>query len=494
MEDINFAVANDTEKIIKDFYNSNCENYNLLIEQLRKTSQLCNIYDKILDHSADGLYITDAKANTLKVNKSYENITGFSREMLKNMNVADLIKKGYVNKSGALLVIENNNQPITFEQRINNGKLVLVTCNPMLGDDGKLLMIITNTRDVTELEELKNLSIKNKEFIEKDQIEIENLKKHLLEDPEIIACDKKLLDLLLAIDRLSETNTTVLLLGETGVGKDEFAKYIYRNSNRKHERFIAINCGAIPDNLVESELFGYEKGSFTSADSRGKIGLFEAANHGTVFLDEIADVPLNIQVKLLRVLQEKQIVRIGSVKPIKIDVRIIAATNKNLWEMVKKGAFREDLYYRLNVLPINIPPLRNRIDDIIPLTEHFLAELNTKYSYNKKLSVDAKNALLSYSWPGNIRELKNVIERAVLLNKNNLIMASELSILPASDISPLDYNDQIDITEVLCRIEYDLLNKAYEKHNNVRDAAKSLGMALSTYVRKRKQYRKKYGV
>ena len=208
----------------------------------------------------------------------------------------------------------------------------------------------------------------------------------------------------------------MLLLGESGVGKEEFANFIHKNSNRDKKPFVAINMSAIPENLVESELFGYEKGAFTDAVNQ-KIGLFESANGGTLFLDEIAEMPYHLQAKLLRVLQEKEMFRLGGTKPIKLDIRVISATNKNLKNFIEEGKFREDLFYRLNTIPLNIPPLRERKDDIIPISEMVLDKVIKNYNLdNKVLSDEVKNELLTYEWPGNVRELISVIERAVILS------------------------------------------------------------------------------
>lgn len=220
------------------------------------------------------------------------------------------------------------------------------------------------------------------------------------------------------VDRVANSKANVLLTGESGVGKDVIAYYTHKNSNRSNNSFIVVNCGAIPENLIESELFGHEKGSFTGADRTSK-GKFELADNGTVFLDEIGELPLHAQVKFLRVLQEKQICRIGSENSIGIDVRIIAATNKSLSEEVEKGNFREDLYYRLNVINIDIPPLRERKDDILVLTEYFLQMYANEYDKKTKyFDMEAVTYLLNYAWKGNVRELKNVIERSILLSND----------------------------------------------------------------------------
>jgi two-component system NtrC family response regulator len=227
-------------------------------------------------------------------------------------------------------------------------------------------------------------------------------------------------------NKASKTEASILLLGESGVGKEVFASYIHENSPRAKKPFVAINMAAIPDNLIESELFGFEKGAFTDANE-AKAGLFEVANGGTLFLDEIAEMPYGVQAKLLRALQEKEVRRLGSSKGTKIDIRIISATNANLSEKIKNGQFREDLYYRLNTIPVSIAPLRERKEEILQIADKYLEQNCIKYGFElKKFSNEAKKQLLEYNWPGNIRELLSVVERAVILSENNEISQREL--------------------------------------------------------------------
>jgi transcriptional regulator with PAS, ATPase and Fis domain len=293
--------------------------------------------------------------------------------------------------------------------------------------------------------------------------------------------------------RIAKVDTTVLLLGETGVGKEEIAKFIHRNSLRKDRPFVKINCGAIPANLIESELFGYEKGAFTGALQQGKLGMFEVAEGGTLLLDEIGELPLKMQVKLLRALQEQEITRVGGTKSIKIDVRILAATNRNLEKMVREKIFREDLYYRLNVVPVNIPPLREREKDILPLAYLFLEQFNKKYGLKKRFSFSTNACFLDYSWPGNIRELKNIVERVVVTSKENEILIEDLPEgICKNKIEKIGERDSdiIPLKDALGKIEKELIEKAYEKFGSVRSAAKALGIDASTFVRKRQKYEK----
>jgi len=473
--------------------NKNPSKEHFLKSELNPSSDLVKQLFGVFQCSYDGIYITDGQANTLNFNKAYENITGINRDEIIGKNMIELVQKGYISESSTLLVIKNK-KSYTIEQEFKTGKKALVSSSPVFDEEGNLTMVVTNVRDITELYELKEQLKKNKELNKKYRSEIEAMRNQFLESSDIIAEDENMLKTLEITKRVAGVDTTVLLLGETGVGKEEFAKYIHKNSKRCNNNFIKINCGAISKNLIESEFFGYDKGSFTGANKEGKLGLFELAKDGTIFLDEIGELPLDMQVKLLRVLQEGEIKRVGGITTIKIDVRILAATNRDLKEMVVQNLFREDLYYRLNVVPITILPLRERKGDIEPLIKHFLSILNRKYSCNKSITSAAMNCLYNYNWPGNIRELKNIIERLIIMTIDDKILRSDLPIKNCS------YEDKIEIDvegksttlkEAVENLEAKLLESTFKKHGNVRTAAKELEIDASTFVRKRKKYKNK---
>jgi len=266
-------------------------------------------------------------------------------------------------------------------------------------------------------------AIKREDKIQKVQKKVPKAKK---DSSGFLGNSPALEEVLKIANKACKTDASILLLGQSGVGKEVFADYIHKNSPRAKGPFVAINMAAIPENLIESELFGFEKGAFTDA-SEAKAGQFELAQGGTLFLDEIAEMPYSLQAKLLRALQEKEVRRLGSSKSIKIDIRVVSATNANLTQKIKDGEFREDLYYRLNTIPLNIPPLNQRKDEILDIADAMIEINCKKYSFDTKtLSDDAKEQLLSYAWPGNIRELLSVIERAVILSESNIIKADEL--------------------------------------------------------------------
>lgn len=444
--------------------------------------------EAVIEYSFDGIYITDGDANTMIVNHAYEQITGLKKEEVLGKNMKDLEKQGLISKSGSLRAI-GERRTVTLLQEFQTGKKAMITSSPVFNEAGEVDMVVTNVRDLTEIYHLK-------EKVEEKEQEEEKLRRSLeheqqqLKDENMIAQDRNTLQAIVLAGKVAPLDATVMLLGETGVGKEVFAKYIYQNSSRKDENFIRVNCGAIPENLIESELFGYEKGAFTGANKNGKMGLFELADKGTIFLDEIGELPISMQVKLLRAIQEQEIERIGGTKPIRIDVRIIAATNRNLEEMMSEGTFREDLYYRLMVFPIQIPPLRKRRADITPLAQFFLEQFNKKYNFHKKFSESSLYIFNDYSWPGNIRELKNIVERATIICSGDLIEPEFLPIGETESYRTKTTRRPVtDLQKTLMEIEAGYMEDAYEQWGNVRDAAKSLGMNASTFVRKRKKYK-----
>ena len=457
-----------------------------------KAERLIEKYLKaIIECSFDGIYITDGKANTWMINEAYERITGLDSEKLLGENMWTLMERGIISSSGSLLAIAEK-RIVTLYQTFSTGKRAMITSTPIFDDDGEIVLVETNVRDLTEICALREQAERDKNELEQRR-QLEFIKEKKVD---MVVCDENTIKTLLLADSVARMDTTVVLCGESGVGKEVFAKYIRDNSRRKDAPYVKVNCGAIPENLIESELFGYEKGSFTGANKNGKIGLFEMADHGTIFLDEIGELPLNMQVKLLRVLQEQEIERIGGTKPIKIDVRVIAATNRNLEKMMEEKKFREDLYYRLMVFPIHIPALRERKKDIEPLAEYFLKELNKRYKGNKNLSENCMMILENYQWPGNVRELKNIVERAFIISQSDEITTESIPITDANAHmnkyrkakESLAIDTDIPMEEAVKQLEMIYMDKAFEKYGNVRDAAESLGMSASTFVRKRQKY------
>jgi transcriptional regulator with PAS, ATPase and Fis domain len=407
-------------------------------------------------------------------------------------NHRDLVKEGMVAKSSAVVVVETKKPTTIIHEYPPTSRKALVTSIPMFDNEENISMIVSSIRDVTELTELKTQLEQQKKNAEEYQRKLEVIRKQIVNSEGLIAEDKRMLFTISLVNRVTQVDSTVLLTGETGVGKEEIAKYIHTQSPRKNKPFVVVNCGAIPRNLFESELFGYEGGAFTGARREGKIGLIEAADAGTLFLDEIGELPYDIQVKLLRAIQEKQIQRVGGIKQIHVDIRIISATNKNLLEMVQDNKFREDLYYRICIVPIEIPSLRDRVDDIIPLINYFLAANNKKYNTNKIISGMGYQVMFNYTWPGNVRELKSVIERLVVMTDSDIITASDLPMYQEFYRETNAIKDDMPLAERLERIEFTYITEAYQKFKSTRKAAKQLGMSLATFIRKKKEYSSKY--
>lgn len=320
------------------------------------------------------------------------------------------------------------------------------------------------------------------ENIEKEK-KLKSLMEKETKEAELIYADKKMEEIIKTAEKIAKIDIPVLITGPTGSGKEKIAKFIHYKSLRKDKPFVAVNCGAIPENLLESELFGYKKGAFTGAD-KDKKGLFEMANGGTLFLDEIGELPLYMQVKLLRVLQEGKILPLGATQEIPIDVRIISATNRNLEEEIKQGKFREDLYYRINGFKINLPPLKDRPEDIILLSEYFIEKYSKEFKLpSKKLSEKAKQKLLNYSWPGNVRELEMVIKKALVLSESNTIkpediLISETLIEKESKEKELSLSEIRDNTMREAIIKY---LKLY--HGNISKAARALKTERKSFIR-----------
>ncbi|WVE39889.1 sigma 54-interacting transcriptional regulator, partial [Priestia megaterium] len=371
-------------------------------------------------------------------------------------HVKELQEMGIFYPSATLKVIESN-QAIELVQKTNSGRYLHVRTRPVFTNDGQLKSVISYSRDLTDLMELKRK-------VEEMEEQLENYKKELNESVDlegIVTKSEAMKKVFSTIQRVASVNTTVLLLGETGVGKSRVAKLLHQLSTRKQQPYHELNCAALPEQLIESELFGYEGGTFTGAFREGKKGIIELSNEGTLFLDEIGELSLSAQSKLLHVLQDRTIRPVGSTRAVLIDVRIIAATNQNLEQMVEEGKFRRDLYYRLNVVPITIPPLRERKEDILPLVYQFLHHFNTVYERNVRLSPKALDAFLGQEWKGNVREVENIIERLVVTGEEMITLKD----LPFAKEFAIDQPVHT-LPEMIEHVEKEMVIKAFEQHRS----------------------------
>lgn len=452
-----------------------------------------NVLIKLLESSYDGIWITDHVGKILFANSANAKLLGVPRSELENKTTQELQDEGVFQTSAILEALQTRQQVSKVCNNPRTCLTVLATATPVFNEAGDIQYIFNNVRDITALNEMRESLQDKDEIIRQQNSQLETMKLRL--GVGTIIANSKAFTQVVELARRAATfdDATVLILGESGTGKEVISELIVNTSPRKDKPYLQINCGAIPENLIESELFGYEKGAFTGADAKGRKGLFEAANGGTVFLDEIGDLPLHMQVKLLRVLQQKRIVRVGGTETVNLDVRIIAATNKDLKQMVKEGRFREDLYYRLNVVPIEIPPLRDRKEDILPLVNHFLTVANRKYHTNKSIYSDTIDVLESYSWPGNVRELENLMENLVITTPGDIIRRENLSErlqFSTEDRGFAEDTEVITLKETVERAEYMAIQKAIRQCGSIRKAAVALGVDPSTIVRKQQNYQK----
>lgn len=441
---------------------------------------LSSIYDEILvvNHKGELIRYSDSEIS---------DFWGGNLKDLLGKNILELENKGLFSPSVTRLVLEQKKK-VSVVQETKAGKKILAVGNPVFNDEGNLHRIIIASRDITETTKLKTELRQMRKISNQYKQELDNFKNKDLFFKKLIYCSPKMDRIMSQIEKIADFSSTVLIYGESGVGKELIAQALHQLGNRLDKPFLKLNCGAIPESLLESELFGYSKGAFTGADKNGKDGYFKQANGGILFLDEIGEMPLHLQVKLLRVLQEQEVIPIGSTIPIRINVQIVAATNKNLKKMVEQETFREDLFYRLNVIPIQVPSLRERPEDIPLLAFHFIQQLNDRYHKNYHLTPDALNLLEVYSWPGNIRELQNMIERLVVSADDDEIDADFVGQFLSlgndfkkskpiiTRISPLQ--------EALDSVEEQLISLAMKQYKTTTKAAKALGISQSSVSRK----------
>lgn len=458
--------------------------------------------------SADGIlqYVNQAWIDLYKipreeaVHKHICSITDLMRDLnyyLSLDSVADLLpenitfpaeKYGDVspNTPACLQAVEKRREVLLFTQG-TDGSHSMVRSTPVFDDAKEIVLVVTVIQNITRVADWQALLDRERRKNELIQSELSYLRENQASS-KLIGMSKEIISLRKLITTVARSDASILITGESGVGKEVVAKEIYRQSYRKDGPFISVNCAAIPENLLESELFGYEKGAFTGA-YKSKAGLFEMANGGTIFLDEIGEFPLHLQPKLLRILQEREFRRVGGTDSISMDVRVIAATNRNLMEQVAAGKFRSDLFYRLNVIPIQIPPLRARREDISLLASSFLEIFNQKYQTSKYFLSQAMVLLEQQPWPGNVRELENVVERLVVITNGNAITPRQVSLLLNGYMNGDVVEDEsvsFTLKAAVDELERKMITEALKTFKSTYKAAKSLGVSQSTLVRKAK--------
>lgn len=451
----------------------------------------------IFQSSSDGIWVCDGEARVINVNEASERLNGIKAGDVIGRNVEEILAEGWFDRSVTLEVLETKRQVSIIQDLKRTGKILLVTGTPVFDETGKISMVVVNERDMTQLNAIREELEQSRLVTERYQEELVELSLLELKKQEIIANSgtmRQVLRIALKLAHLEASN--ILILGESGTGKGLLAKFIHKNSRRENKAFVQINCAALPENLLEAELFGYERGAFTGAREQGKIGLFELADGGTLFLDEIGDLPFSVQAKLLKYLDDQEIMRIGSLKPRKIDCTVVAATNRDLEDLTRRRQFRQDLFYRLNTFTIRIPPLRERPEDIFEFVNHYLRSFSRAYHLKRRLSPTVLKLLQSYPFPGNVRELKNILKTAVLMGEKEVVddfvvSSLGLSLPPPSPSAPTvkgGGKSGRTLSDGLCAVEREMLEKALSRFKTTRELARHLGISQPTVVRKLKKY------
>jgi len=471
------------------------EENRLLEEKLAQALEEMKNFEKekttaflIGDAVADGIVVVNPLGIVTSVNRGYTEITDIKEEEVVGKSIQSLLDDHVFSNAVSLEVLKKKEKVSAMSTIYKNNKKVLIVGTPFLDENGEVVKVITVMRNLTELvrlkEELEDAEREKRQYKE----ELNSLKRDRVENG-FVGKDPSIARVKELIEYVAQTDATVLITGETGSGKEVVASEIYKRSKRKDGPYVKVNCSAIPENLLESELFGYVKGAFTGAEKKDKKGLFEIANKGTLLLDEISEMPLKLQTKILRVLQERELTRVGGTESIKIDTRVIASTNKSLEELIKDNLFRADLYYRLNVFPIKLPALRERREDIPDIGASFLNKFNRLYEKNKVFSHGAIKALMEYDWPGNVRELENIVERLVIISPDNVLSGEDVELIiymgekKPSAMKSINMGE-VSLKEAVQAYEKEILQRALKEYGNSYTAAAALKTTQPTIVRK----------
>ncbi len=462
-------------------------------QQLESYRRLNVQLEAIFKSSSDGIWLCDGNGKILNINKASEKINAIKGKDVVGKNVREIVAEGLIDRSVTLEVLETGRQVSLLQNLKRTNKYLLVTGTPVFDQRGQISLVVVNERDMTQLNTMKEQLAQTRMETQRFKDELVELSLLELKEQEIIAQSEEMRQVLRVAIKLAKMEASdILILGETGTGKGLLAKFIHHYSNRKDKAFIQINCAALPETLLEAELFGYEKGAFTGARESGKIGLFELAHEGTLFLDEIGDLPLSVQAKLLKYLDDHEIMRLGGIKPKKVDCTIIAATNRNLEARSRQRKFRQDLFFRLNTFVMQIPPLRERPDDIFEMVNHLLDRYNQQYRLKRRISPKAMQYLKSHSFPGNVRELKNIMKMAVLMSETDSLDEYILRNLKMPVFEQIENGQrpgsQKSLIEETSAYEKRLLQNAMTSYKTTREMARFLGINQSTVVRKMKKH------
>ena len=462
--------------------------------KLESYQRLNKQFETIFNSSSDGIWVVDGSGKVIAINQAAEKFSNLKAVDVMNKNVVELVEKGIIDRALTPEVLANKRQVNMLQYSEKTGKYILSTGTPAFDKNGNVFLVVVNERDMTRLNELLEQLNQTRLVSNKYKDKLTELGMLELKKQEIIAESEEMRQVLRVALKLAQMEASnILIQGESGTGKGLLAKFIHRNSPRKNKPFIQINCATIPENLLEAELFGYEKGAFTGAHQKGKAGLFELAHGGTFFLDEIGEIPYVVQAKLLKCLEDHEIMHLGGLKPIKINCMIIVADNKDLVTLVKEKKLRDDLFYRLNAFSIKIPALRERPDDTFDLANHFLHKYNETYKSNKQLSYSAIEMLQAYPFPGNVRELKNLIKKAVVLSEDrnlDVFIQKSLGYETSEEIQAVTNltNASSKLNVKLKETELKMLKTAFMQCKSTREIARYLGISQPSVVRKLKKY------
>jgi len=461
--------------------------------KLESYVKLIKELEAIFQASADGIVVYDGNGRVRSINEVAAEYDGVKADEVIGMHYTDMIKARILNRSVVPEVLKAKKKVSALVKVPRTNKTLLANGAPAFDNAGNISLVVVNFHDMTQLNNILEQLEQSRMVAEKYEEELAELSLSELEKNEIVMESESMKQMVQMAIKLSIMEVSnILLLGESGTGKGLLAKFIHKSSNRVKKPFIQINCAAVPENLLEAELFGYEKGAFTGANDRGKAGLFELAHEGTLFLDEIGDMSLVIQAKLLKYLDDYTVLRLGSVKPKTINCTIIAATNRNLGDLVKEKRFREDLFYRLNTFPIEIPPLRERPEDIFELTRCYLKKYNTQFGVNRKISNDGIEKMQSYPFRGNVRELKNILKKAVVLSEQQKIDPIVIKSLQTTEekdgkiIPPK--RRRLKLADEILALEKQMIKEAMKRCRNLREIAHELGISEPTAYRKMKKH------
>lgn len=461
-------------------------------ELIKKQARRINELLTVIDFVSDGVLVTDEHSKVMMINKNHALMEFSTTEEIIGKSIPQLVDEGYYVELKPIALPELkefllSKQSVSFEMITKLHRRIFSTTQPIMDDFGNIKYIVYTSRDITEIKRLRN-DLEKEAYLRK-LYQQELISK---EDANAYVSDStRMKHIFNIVKKVSQVDSSVFLTGQSGVGKGLIANKIHELSRRGPHPFIQINCAAIPDTLFESEIFGYEEGAFTGARKQGKPGLLELAGEGTVFLDEIGELPLPLQAKFLQVLQEGEFRRVGGTTSIYLRCRVIAATNQNVEDLIKQKRFREDLYYRLCVVPIHVPSLSERREEILPLADIFLRRFNTKYGLHKELNQDVKKWMYNYDWPGNVREVQNIVERLAIVSDSDLIDMDDLARTHVKIGDTSDYlslEDDISLREASEKLEKILIERASKAHKNSRDAAEALGISQATYLRKAHKY------